>query len=260
MSPDASWSVSPGPLVLIFGLAALYVLRWNRVGATWSRLGLFLGGVACLAVALLTPVDRLGEQLFFMHMVQHVLLLDLAPVLLLLGLTKVILRPVTRRVLTLERRAGPLLHPVTAVVLYVATMWVWHVPALYDAAAANPFVHALEHLSFAVAGGLYWWHVLSPIRPRHRMAGLGPAGYMLSTKVGVGLLGVALTFAPEPLYAFYADQPDWWGLSPLTDQAIGGSIMALEQGIVMGVALAFLFVRMLSESEREEQRAERFAA
>ncbi len=260
MSPDASWTVSPGPLVLIGALTVAYVLRWNRVGASAPRLLLFLGGIACLAVALLTPVDGLGEQLFFMHMVQHVLLLDLAPILLLLGLTKVILRPVTRRVITLEQRAGLLMHPVTAVVLYVGTMWLWHVPALYDAAAANAFVHVLEHLSFSVAGGLYWWHVLSPIRPRHRLAGLGPAGYMLSTKVGVGLLGVALTFAPEPLYAFYADQPDWWGLSPQTDQSIGGAIMALEQGIVMGVALAFLFVRMLSESEREEQRAERYAA
>jgi cytochrome c oxidase assembly factor CtaG len=260
VSPDVSWSVSFGPLILIGALTAAYVLRWNRVGAAWARLALFLGGIAALAIALLSPVDGLGEQLFFMHMVQHVLLLDVAPVLLLLGLTKVILRPVTRRVLTIERRAGVLLHPITAVVLYVGTMWVWHVPALYDAAAANAFVHVLEHLSFAVAGGLYWWHVFSPIRPRHRMAGLGPAGYMLSTKVGVGLLGVALTFAQEPLYAFYADQPDWWGLAPQTDQAIGGAIMALEQGVVMGIALAFLFVRMLGESEREEQRAERYAA
>ena len=123
MSPDASWSVSFGPLVLIGAITAVYVLRWNRVGAPVHRLALFLGGIACLAIALLTPVDALSEQLFFMHMVQHVLLLDLAPILLLLGLTKVILRPVTRRVMTLERRAGVLMHPITAVILYTGTMW-----------------------------------------------------------------------------------------------------------------------------------------
>jgi cytochrome c oxidase assembly factor CtaG len=260
VSPDASWTFSPGPAILLTAATVLYVLRWRESGRPPERLAAFLGGIACIAIALLSPVDRLGEQLFLMHMTQHVLLLDLAPILIYLGLTKVILRPVTRRLLPLERRAGVLMHPATAVVLYVGVMWGWHVPALYDAANENAFVHVIEHMMFSAVGFLYWWHVLSPIRPRHRMTGLGPAGFMLSTKVGVGLLGVALTFAPEPLYAFYEGQPDWWGLSPQTDQAIGGAIMALEQGVVMGIALAFLFIRMLGESERDEQRAERYAA
>jgi hypothetical protein len=116
----------------------------------------------------------------------------------------------------------------------------------------------LEHLAFSVAGALYWWHILSPVRPRHRLMGLGPAGYMISTKVLVGLLGVFLTFAPESFYAFYEDQPRYWDLSPAEDQAIGGAIMALEQMIVMGAVFAWLFVRMLSESDREDRRAERF--
>ena len=252
-------SLSPGAIALLLIVTGFYVHRWWAVRERPLRLVLFLSGIVATAAALLSPIDLLGEQLFFMHMVQHVLLLDLAPVLLLLGLTKVIMRPVTRRVLTIERRAGLLLHPVTAVVLYVGTMWVWHVPALYDAAAANAFVHVLEHLSFSIAGGLYWWHVFSPIRPRHRLAGLGPAGYMLSTKVGVGLLGVALTFAPGALYA-YTEQERVWGLSAETDQALGGLVMATEQSIVMGVALVWLFVRALGESERDEQRRERYGA
>jgi cytochrome c oxidase assembly factor CtaG len=195
-----------------------------------------------------------------MHMVQHVLLLDLAIILVLLGLTKVILRPVTRRVQRLERAAGPLAHPYFAIALYVAVMWVWHVPALYDAAVGNPFVHVLEHTSFATAGLLYWWHLLSPIRSRHRLGGMGPVVYMVATKVLVGLLGVALSFAPEAVYQVYVDQPDWWGLSAATDQAVGGLIMALEQSVVMGVALVYLLVRALEESEREEQRRERYDA
>ncbi|MDQ3371311.1 MAG: cytochrome c oxidase assembly protein, partial [Actinomycetota bacterium] len=195
-----------------------------------------------------------------MHMVQHVLLLDLGIILVLLGLTKVLLRPVTRRVQRLERAAGPLAHPFFAILLYVAVMWVWHVPALYDAAVRNPFVHVLEHVSFATAGFLYWWHLLSPIRSRHRLGGMGPVAYMAATKVLVGLLGVALTFAPEAVYRVYIDQPEWWGLSDATDQAVGGLIMALEQSVVMGVALVYLMVRALEESEREEQRRERYEA
>jgi cytochrome c oxidase assembly factor CtaG len=158
-----------------------------------------------------------------------------------------------------EEAAGVLAHPVFAVVLYVATMWIWHVPALYDLALEQPLVHVLEHLSFAVAGGLYWWHLLSPIRSRRRLDGMGPVVYMLATKVLVGLLGVGLAFAPEALYAFYESGPEVWGLDAGTDQRVAGLVMATEQSIVMGIALAWLFVRALGESEREEQRAERYA-
>ena len=83
---------------------------------------------------------------------------------------------------------------------------------------------------------------------------MGPVVYMLATKVLVGLLGIGLAFAPDAIYDFYERQPGYWGLSPGTDQAIGGLIMATEQSIVMGIALVFLFVRALGESEREAKR------
>jgi cytochrome c oxidase assembly factor CtaG len=146
------------------------------------------------------------------------------------------------------------------VIFYVGVMWAWHVPALYDAALEHPAVHALEHTAFMSAGLLYWWHLLSPIRTRLRLSGMGPIVYMLSTKLLVGLLGIGLTFAPDAIYAFYEHQPGIWGLSASDDQALAGALMALEQSIVMGVALVWLFVRALSESEAEEQRAERYAA
>ena len=191
-------------------------------------------------------------------LVQHVVLLDVAPILLILGLNKVLLRPLTRRVTALERRAGVLAHPAFAVVAYAGFMWLWHVPALYDAALHHADVHALEHVCFGLAGGLYWWHLLSPIRSRLRLGGLGPIAYMVSTKLLVGLLGVLLAFAPESIYPFYKHHPHYWGLTPNEDQSIAGLLMALEQSLVMGIALVVLFVRMLGESEREAQRAERF--
>ena len=138
-------------------------------------------------------------------------------------------------------------------------MWLWHVPALYDAALETPIIHTVEHLSFAAAGLLYWWHLLSPIRSRLRLAGMGPILYMGSTKILVGLLGVLLAFSPEVLYA-YSWEGTKWGLTPLDDQNVAGLVMALEQSIVMGIALAYLFFRMLAESEAEDQRAERYGA
>jgi len=236
----------------------LYVRRWREVNASAGRLLSFLAGMALVLAALVSPVDRLAEQLFFMHMVQHLLLLDLAPILILLGQTRVILRPLTRRLVRLERAAGPLAHPVVAIAVYVSVMWFWHVPALYDAALEHPVAHVLEHVTFAFAGGLYWWYLLSPIRSRQRLGGMGPVMYMVATKLLVGLLGIGLAFAPDAIYDFYEQQARYWGLSPDTDQSVGGLIMATEQSIVMGVALAYLFVRALAESEREQARRERY--
>jgi putative membrane protein len=247
----------PGALAAVAILTVAYVRRWLAVKAPIARLVSFLAGMALVLIALVSPVDRLAEQLFFMHMTQHLLLIDLAPILVLLGLTKVILRPTTRRLMRLEKAVGPLAHPVFAIGLYVVVMWIWHIPALYDAALEHPAVHVLEHVVFSIAGGLYWWHLLSPIRARKRLGGMGPVMYMVSTKILVGLLGVGLAFAPSAIYDFYERQPGYWGLSPGTDQAIGGLIMATEQSIVMGVALAYLFVRALEESNRRNEREER---
>jgi putative membrane protein len=265
VAPKIAWSFEPTVLIGVAALAILYALAWRRARATGEphrpglgRLALFACGLLAILAALVSPIDDLGEQLLVMHMLQHVLLLDIVPILLILGLNKVLLRPVTRRLNSIEKRAGYLAHPAFAVFVYVGVMWSWHIPTMYDAALKNSTVHAFEHLCFAGAGGLYWWHVLSPIRNRMRLRGLGPLGYMVSTKLLVGMLGIVLAFAPSSFYPFYEHHPHYWGLSPSEDQSLGGLLMALEQSIVMGIALVWLFVQMLNESEREAQRAERF--
>lgn len=268
MRPNLSWTLNPGVLIGAALVAGVYLRRWRQVrlgpsprrtteAPVW-RLCCFMGSVLAALIALVSPLDGLADQLFFMHMVQHMLLLDVVPILAILGFTKVILRPVTRSVRDLEERAGPLAHPAFAVVLYVGVIWAWHVPAAYDLAVREPPVHVLEHVSFVIAGSLYWWHVLSPIRSRRRLNGLGPVVYMGSTKLLVGALGMGLAFAPTALYPYYAHHARVWGISAISDQGIAGLIMALEQSLVMGIALAVLFVRALTESEREQQRRERY--
>jgi cytochrome c oxidase assembly factor CtaG len=262
---DTSWTLAPGPVIAVAAAGWLYARRWRasraeggeRAAPAW-RAWMFAGGLLLILIALVSPVDRLGEQLASAHMVQHLLLADLASIALILGFTKHILRPVTRRIHAIERRAGPFGHPAFAAVLYVAVMWFWHIPDLYDAALEDPFVHALEHLSYSAAGFLYWWHLLSPIRSRLRLGGMGPIAYMASTKLLVGFLGVLLAFSPDLLWDGYGHTGERWGMSPLTDQSVAGLIMGIEQSLVMGVALAWLFARMLSESEAEDQRAERY--
>jgi putative membrane protein len=263
---DVSWTFSPVVLASLVAYLVVYLLRWRRSrqeggprAAPVGRAVLWTTGIGLLFVALVSPIDRLGEQFATFHMVQHLLIADLAPVCLTLALTKHILRPATRRIQRLEQKAGPFGHPAFGVIAYVGAMWAWHIPTLYDAALKHAGIHVLEHLSFAAAGLLYWWHLLSPIRSRMRLAGMGPILYMASTKILVGFLGVLLAFSPDLLYAY-----EWtgskWGLSPLDDQHVAGLVMALEQSIVMGIALAYLFFRMLEESEAEDQRAERYGA
>lgn len=269
MRPNLDWTLEPGVLAGVALAGAAYAARWRRVrgvsdlpardAPTW-RLACFLGSLAIVLAALVSPLDALADQLFFMHMIQHVLLLDLAPILVILGLTKVMLRPLTRGVSDLERRAGPLAHPAFAVVLYVAVIWTWHVPEAYDLALRHPLAHVLEHITFLAAGSLYWWHLLSPVRARMRLGGMGPVLYMLSTKLFVGALGMGLAFAPSALYPYYVHHARVWSISAGEDQSIAGLIMAVEQSIVMGIALVVLFVRMLAESEREQRRRERYEA
>jgi putative membrane protein len=267
--------VSPLPLPLAtvgplgsIGLPILILLYWwpyHARARTLAREGrpvpgwrqaCYAAGLFVLAVALSPPVDTLADQLLIAHMVEHLLIGDFAALLIVLGFTGPLLAPLLRiktigwlRVFT---------HPVVAVVCWATNFYVWHLPVLYQAALRHDGIHALEHVCFAVAGMLYWWHLISPIRSRLRLGGMGPVLYMVSTKLLVGLLGLALAFAPSAIYPFYEHHPHYWGLTPGEDQNMAGLIMALEQSIVMGIALAWLFIRMLAESEREAQRQERF--
>lgn len=267
MAPPFVWSIDPSVIAGVAVLTVIYALGWRRARRPrephppgLGRLALFAGAMVTVLLALVSPIDDLSDRLMVIHMVQHILLLDIMPVLLILSLTKGILRPVTRFVTRLERRAGVFGHPAFGIFAYVGAMWFWHVPAMYDLALRNPdTIHVLEHLCFSAAGTLYWWHLLSPIRSRMRLGGMGPVMYMVITKGLVGVLGVILAFSPESLYPFYQHQAThYWGLSARVDQNLAGALMALEQSIVMGAALVYLFIQMLTESEKEAQRAEKY--
>jgi len=265
MAPQIAWSFEPSVIVFLLAISLAYGRAWRRARRPgephppgYGRLALFTGGVLTVVVALISPIDVLGSQLMFMHMIQHVLLLDVAPILFILSLTKGILRPVTRQLTAFEEGAGLLAHPIFAVWLYVMVMAIWHVPAMYDLALEHSGIHVLEHVCFGVAGGLYWWHLIGPIRGRLRRSGMAPVLYMVVTKLLVGVIGVVLAFSPHSIYPWYQHHPDYWGLKPAVDQNLAGVVMALEQSIVMGIAVVWLFVRMLIESEREQERAERY--
>jgi cytochrome c oxidase assembly factor CtaG len=266
VTPPIVWSFDPSVIAGVLALSLIYGFGWRRARRPgephppgYGRLALFVAAMLSVVAALISPIDGLSDDLMVIHMVQHILLLDIMPILLILSLTKGILRPVTRHVTRLEARAGIFGHPAFGIAAYVGMMWLWHAPPMYDLALENPnTIHVLEHLCFSTAGFLYWWHLISPIRSRMRLGGMGPVMYMVITKGLVGILGVVLAFAPNSIYPYYQHHAHYWGISARVDQNLAGAVMALEQSIVMGIALVYLFMRMLSESEREQQRAERY--
>jgi putative membrane protein len=263
--PDVHWNLDPAPILAIAFWFSLYAWRFREArreagsrGAGWPQALAATGALLALLAATVSPIDGLGEDyLFSMHMVQHVLLGDIAPLLILLALSRVIMRPATRRLMAVERALGPLAHPLTGIVLWFVLLYFWHVPALYDAALQHPLVHGLEHISFLTAGVAVWWPLIQPVPMRRRMTGLWPFAYIGAAKLGLGMLGLYLAWSGTVAYSYYQHVPRIWGLTAVQDQNLGGALMMVEQSIVLVLVLVILFVRMLAQSEEDERRRER---
>ena len=265
---DYGWSFQPQVIAALALVAGAYAWRMRALdraqpltGRDWARVASFAAGIAVLFAALCSPIDTVGEErLFTVHMLQHLLLADIAPILLLLGLTRAFMRPAVRRLRPVEEALGPLAHPIVALVVLVATMWAWHVPALYELALDHAWAHALEHAMFLTAGVAFWWFVIEPVPPRHRLKGPASIAYLSTAKLLMGALGLVLAFSPNAIYDTYEHAPQAWGLEPVTDLNVGGLEMMLEQSLVLVVVFAIAFNRMLERSEREQKRRERLSA
>jgi putative membrane protein len=263
--PQLHWLPDPGVLAPIALLVFVYVRRFRAArreeggrGAGWLQALAFSGGIVALLLAVASPIDGLGEDyLFSAHMLQHVLLGDIAPALLLLSLSRVIMRPATRRLHKVERKLGRLFSPWTGLALWLFFTYLWHVPALYQAALEDPLIHFLEHTTFFTAGVCVWWPLIQPVPMRKPLKGFQTIAYIGGAKFGLAALGLYLTWSSTVVYTYYEDVPRIWGLSAVADQNAAGAIMMVEQSITFVIALAFLFSRMLTQSETDQKRAER---
>jgi putative membrane protein len=263
--PRYAWTFDPGPLSVMALGTWVYVRRFREArreaggrGTEWWHAASFAAAMLVLLVALVSPVDYLGEHyLFSMHMVQHILLGDIAPLLLLISLSRVIMRPLTRRLTRIERALGPFGSPVAFIAVWFALLYLWHIPALYDAALRHSGVHALEHACFFAAGIAVWWPLIQPVPMRRRLTGLSTFAYIASAKIGLAALGLFLTWSTAVVYSYYLHVPQVWGLTHIQDQNVGGAIMMIEQSLVLVTVFAVLFVRMLAQSEEDERRRER---
>lgn len=265
LAPHELWSAwAPDPLV-VAGLALLAWVHWRgrTPGTPTWQARCFAAGLLVLGVALLSPLDGLSGVLASGHMVQHLLLtLVAAPLLalsapagpLLRGAPAVVRHAVagSRRRLSLGVRAAHALrNPALVWLLHVATLWAWHSAVLYDAALADPLVHALEHTTFLLTGVLLWRVVLGA-RAVRVSPGLGVL-LVFGMTLQSALLALLLTFARTPWYVGYTTTTRPWGLEQLADQHLAGAIMWVPAGFVhLGIALALLLGWVRSTQDRDD--------
>jgi len=258
-APSLTWSFEPLQTVPTVLAALLYwrraqtLARSGRPVPAWRQV-VFATGILLVVIALNSPVDGLGEEhFFFMHMTQHVILGDLAPLCFVAGLTGQMLRPVLA--ISWVEPLRVLAHPFVALPLWAASLYVWHIPYLYDAALHHNAVHALEHFSFFTAGCLMWEPVLETL-PGPAWFGTGwKLGYIAVVRLVETILGNVFIWSSSAFYTVYQHPPEW-GISPVHDLNLGGIVMMGEGSLVTLAALVWLFLKLAAEGELRQRLLE----
>ncbi|WP_262270181.1 cytochrome c oxidase assembly protein [Microvirga yunnanensis] len=264
-----SWSADPLVTIPLAASSLLFVLGARRLRCRFGRflpgfgsaqILCFAAGMIVLAVALLSPLEGLSKPLLSAHMVQHILLIAVAPPLLVLGKPEVpwlwALPVPWRRGLA---RSGPMrsvlsvlapcARPIPAATIHMATLWIWHSPALFDAAVASDRLHWLEHLLFFGTALLFWRGII-----KARSGRQGAAAALIACFVPLlqsGLLSALLSFAREALY--HAPDTAAWGLSALEDQQLAGAIMSLPMCGIYLMAGLVMALRLVTAPGRERR-------
>jgi putative membrane protein len=264
----AGWEWPPFvvlPLVVaatLYGVGTIRMLRRtaSRRAFAWPILWFALGWIS-LVIALDSPLHEIGEQLFWVHMTQHEILMLISAPLLILG------RPMIAFLWALPRAwretAGELGRsrilkkswtlvsaPFSAWLVSALALWIWHIPYLFDRTLSSDWIHAAQHTTFLVTALLFWWPVVN------RNPGLGYGGalvYVFTTILHTSVLGALLTFAPRAWYSSYAVTAPAWHLTALEDQQIGGLIMWIPAGTLLLIVALALLVQCMNESQTRWQ-------
>jgi putative membrane protein len=226
-----SWVLHWDALLALAALATAYYALERRWPTDAKRKAAFDLALILLLAVYVTPLHTIAlHYLLSVHFLQNVVTAEWAP-----GLVVFAISP------TLGRAAAAYIHPLVALPLWLATYFVWHAPPIYGAALNRPdsLLH-VEHVTYFIAGVLMWWPVV-----HGRYSDGAKAAYLFAAFVLASPLGLLLALLPHPVYGFYEDAPQLWGLSDLTDQQIAGVTMAVEQAIVFFAVFAYFFARFL---------------
>jgi putative membrane protein len=248
--------LAPVELLPLLVVAGLYAKRASTLAGkgrpvpVWRQL-CFAGGLLTIVVALFSPIGHISEELVIAHMVEHLLLGDLATLLLVLGLTGPLLQPILA--IRVFDRLRVLAHPLVAFPLWAINFYVWHIPALYEAAYGTAAMHVIEHSMFIFFGCLMWMPVFGPLPTPQWFTAAWKVVYVVAVRFAGAILGNVLMWSGTVLYPIYEPGERYWGISPLADQSTAGVVMMIE-GTFLGLGLLAWVFFEASREGIEKQR------
>ena len=259
-----SWSIPPAASFALGLTALLYLRGWllmRRAGVPFLplwRAASFLLGLLSLWIALASPLDTFSGFVLTAHMLQHMILMMIAPPLILMGAPLI---PLVRGLPVFAARefAGPflnwraatrlgnaLIHPAVALIIMGAAMFAWHTPRLYELALASGSWHEVEHACFFLASLIFWWPVIQPWPSHTRRPRWILVPYLLIGDLQNTVLSAILVFSDRLIYPSYGTTPRLFGFSALADQAAAGAIMWVIGSTVFLIPATVIAVQLLA--------------
>jgi cytochrome c oxidase assembly factor CtaG len=265
LSAHVYYEVAPIQILPALAGALMYFLRTRTLREhhphayppAW-RQWCWYGGLALILATLVGPIGPISDELFAVHMAEHLLIADIGALLLVLGLTGPILQPLlaVRELRWLRVFA----HPAVALPAWAANFYVWHLPVLYQGAVQNDWIHGLEHIMFVSFGMAMWMALLGPLPKPAWFGNMARLVYILLVRFIETVLANVLLWAGSSFYPRYAAGERSWHVSPSADQSIAGAVMMIEGSIVTLALFCWLFLRTARQSEERQELLELAAA
>ncbi|MGB0097581.1 MAG: cytochrome c oxidase assembly protein [Solirubrobacteraceae bacterium] len=211
-----------------------------------------------MAVVQIGPLDTLADSVLVAHMLQHILIGDIASLLIVLGVTGPVIQPLLH--IRATRPLRTLAHPLIAVGLWALDLYAWHLPLFYQLAIRHDLVHALEHACLLWFGTLLWLGLIGPLPKLNWFAGWGALGYVVAVRFLGAILANVLIWGQTIFYPVYRSSDAARGLNALSDQNVAGGVMMVEQIILTTVLLGWLFVRFARQDEERQSLLDLAAA
>ena len=235
--------------VYLYGLRARTLAHERRPVETW-RIVSFVSGVVLAVSVQVGPLDSFADSLLVAHMLQHILIGDVASLLIVFGLTGPVIQPLLH--IRFTRPLRKLAHPLVALTLWALDLYAWHLPLFYQLAIRHDLVHALEHACMLWFGTLLWFALIGPLPKPRWFAGWGALGYVIGVRFIGAVLANVLIWAQTIFYPVYKPTDAARGLSALSDQNVAGGVMMIEQIILTTVLLGWIFYRFARQDEERQ--------
>lgn len=243
------------PLLLV-AVAVGYARRVSTLASRNKPVGIwrqasFATGLLILLAADLPPLSTIAEEVVVGHMVQHLLIGDLAGLFIALGLTGSIMQPLlATRAFSWLRLFG---NPLIALPVWCLNLYLWHLSALYEGVITSPVLHFAQHACFFTFGLAMWMPLVGPLPKPAWFGDLAKLGYVIVVRLLEAVLANVLIWSGQPLYDAYAPGQAKWDIAPLTDQGAAGNVMMLWTGAVTLALFTWLFFRAARRSAEKQE-------